>query len=181
MAVRRKFVRKLVTDLLAKNGITAPQVPVERIVVALGAELRVEPAEPDLSGFLLRDVERNKAIIGVNRSQAVVRRRFTIAHEIGHLLLHEGERVHVDRTDRIFRIKLRNAESSLGTNVEEQEANLFASELLMPEAFIERDLADSTSDLDIENADAILAMARRYRVSVQALTFRLAYLGYSVG
>jgi Zn-dependent peptidase ImmA (M78 family) len=181
MAVRRKLIRKLVTDLLSKNAITAPEVPVERIVGLLGAELRLEAAEPDLSGFLLRDVQRGRAVIGVNRSHAVVRRRFTIAHEIGHLLLHEGERVHVDRTDRVFKVMLRNAESSLGTNVEEQEANLFAAELLLPASFIERDLSGAAKSLDVEDEKEIKAMARRYGVSVLALTFRLAYLGYNAG
>lgn len=178
MAVRRRLIRKLASDLLARNGVVGPAVPVKRLVRSLGAELREEAAERDLSGFLLRDVDANKATIGVNAAHVEVRRRFTIAHEIGHLLLHEGERVHVDRTDRIYTLKLRNDQSALGTNVEEQEANLFAAELLMPVTFIENDLREAGGTLDVEDEDVMRELARRYKVSLQSLTFRLAYLGY---
>jgi Zn-dependent peptidase ImmA (M78 family) len=179
MAVRRKLIRRLVTDVLTKNAVAGPPVPLEKIVRSLGADLKEEATTDDLSGFLLRDVRRNKAVIGVNSSHHEVRRRFTIAHEIGHLLLHEGERLHIDSTGDLYQIKRRDSEASLGTNTDEKEANLFAAELLMPVSFIEQDL-DLLGGLDAEDGKAMDVLARKYRVSVQSLTFRLAYLGYVV-
>ena len=175
MAVRRKHILRLTEDLLDKHGVSRPPVPVDQIARKLGAEIRREPTEAGLSGFLLRDTER--VIIGVNSNHPSTRSRFTIAHELGHFLLHEGERVHVDRTGQMFRVKLRGEMASQGTDLEEREANLFAAELLMPEKFIAHDL-EKIEELDLEDDALMKRLAKSYGVSVQALTFRLAYLRY---
>ena len=78
---------------------------------------------------------------------------------------------------KCFRIKLRAGMASQGTDLEEREANLFAAEFLMPLHFIARDL-DQIEDLDLEDDALMKGLAKSYGVSVQALTFRLAYLGY---
>ena len=57
------------------------------------------------------------------------------------------------------------------------EANLFAAELLMPAEFLEKDLADNAA-FPLQDEEAIGDLARKYGVSVQALTYRLAYLGH---
>ncbi|MDI9636216.1 ImmA/IrrE family metallo-endopeptidase [Geitlerinema splendidum] len=115
-----------------------------------------------------------KAIIGINDRHPENRQRFTIAHELGHYLLHEQEKLHVDRR---FQIQLRDGNSSKGEREEEKEANLFAAELLMPTSFIQQDLA-GVEGLDLEDDAAIADLAKKYGVSTQAMTFRLAYLGY---
>jgi Zn-dependent peptidase ImmA (M78 family) len=88
--------------------------------------------------------------------------------------LHDQEGVHIDRR---FQVKLRNKTSSEGTNIEEQEANLFAAELLMPESFLEEDI-QSIDVVDLEDEEVIANLARRYQVSTQAMTVRLTYLRY---
>ena len=112
-------------------------------------------------------------MIGINRNQAAVRRRFTIAHELGHLLLHERFQVHVDRG---FRVRLRDGLSSEGTDRDEMEANRFAAELLMPIGFLRDDLR--TQEFDLANDSELRALAKRYGVSMQALAIRLNGLGY---
>ena len=54
------------------------------------------------------------------------------------------------------------------------EANLFAAELLMPVAFINRELESNV--LDIDDEAAIDALARRFKVSQSAIRFRLGNL-----
>jgi Zn-dependent peptidase ImmA (M78 family) len=103
--------------------------------------------------------------------------RFTIAHELGHFLLHEGYTVHLDENLGALRINLRNSESARGEDADEKEANLFAAELLMPAAFLREDLRDKDLDLLADGA-FIDKLAKKYKVSSQALTFRLAYLNY---
>ena len=179
MAVRRKHIRATVEDLLTKHRIRTAPVDVERIAELLGVEVVREPTDEDLSGYLLRDLEQRKAIIGVNGRHHKNRQRFTIAHELAHLLLHEGERVHIDRDHRGYQIDLRSEESSKGTNESEIEANLFAAELLMPKQFLEEDLRKlGPVDLLDLNEAALASLATKYKVSPQALTFRLANLGY---
>lgn len=174
MAVRRKHIRNVAGRLLEAHGVESAPVEVAQIASALGIRVQFEPTEDELSGFLLRDLNRQKAIIGVNERHPENRRRFTIAHELGHYLLHEQEKLHVDRR---FQINLRDENSSKGESEEEKEANLFAAELLMPVQFIGRDLAE-VGALDLEDDTVVGKLAEEYRVSVQAMTFRLAYLGY---
>lgn len=61
--------------------------------------------------------------------------------------------------------------------MEEKKANLFAAELLIPEIFIRQNLAE-TDTFDLFDDQELTDLARRYQVSTQALTFRLAYLNY---
>ena len=156
--------------LLVENSITEAPVPVSKIAQRKGARIHADALEGDLSGFLFRDA--SQAVIGVNTSHSSARQNFTIAHELGHLLLHDQEQLHVDRE---FRVRLRSDVSSQGTDEAEQEANLFAASLLMPKAFIERDLEE---DIDIIDDDDCRLLARRYGVSNQAFAIRLKTLGY---
>lgn len=176
MAVRRKHIRALVQGLLSRHSIQTGPIPVENIVQSLRIELRFQAGDDDLSGFLLRDPKGGRAIIGVNSKHHKNRQRFTMAHELGHFLLHKGESVHIDGFDRAFQLKLRDEDSSKGTDNEEKEANLFAAELLMPESFLTKDLSD-LADIDLFRQDVLKPLAKKYGVSTEALTFRLAYLG----
>lgn len=173
MAVRRRKIRDLVETLLRQNGVSEPPVPVWEIARRSGARLAVESLEGDLSGFLYRDADQR--VIGVNTQHASVRQSFTVAHELGHLLLHDQEQLHLDRA--FSTIRLRDPLSSQGVDDAEKEANLFAAELLMPREFLRADLA-GTDALDLYDEGLIPDLAGRYQVSVQALTFRLQYLGY---
>ena len=117
-------------------------------------------------------------MIGVNTQHATVGQNFTVAHELAHLLLHDHEQLHVDRA--FPTVRLRNDVSSQGVDDAEKEANLFAAEILMPERFLQHDLAGRSS-LDLYDEDFIPQLARRCGVSVQALMYRLQYLGYVEG
>lgn len=170
--VRRRPIRTLTKHLLKEHQVDAPPVDVAKLAEQLGVVVHFEPADDELSGFLLRNVDRYKALIGVNKGHSYTRQRFTIAHELGHLLLHEGEPLHVDRG---IKVNLRDGASSQGTIIEEKEANLFAAELLMPAHFIRKYLQEKLS-LEIEGD--IEWLAKKYQVSTQAMTFRLSYLKY---
>ena len=174
MTVRRKHIRSLVENLIALHKIRTAPVPVEDVAVALGVEVQREPAEVELSGFLYRNRKRKTAIIGVNSIHHPNRQNFTVAHELGHYLLHDFDDVHVDRQ---FKVWLRDESSSQGIDLEEKEANLFAAELLMPASFLRGDVKE-IGVVDLDDERALAKLARRYGVSTQAMTFRLAYLGY---
>jgi len=172
--VRRKHIRTLVQRLLAEHRVRSAPVEVADIAKALGVEVQETPAEEDLSGFLYRDRKRKSAIIGVNADHHPNRRNFTVAHELGHYLLHDFDDVHVDRH---FKVWLRSDTSSQGTDIEEKEANLFAAEVLMPAHFLVRDV-EKIGMIDLMDEDVLQELAKKYGVSTQAMTFRLAYLGY---
>jgi Zn-dependent peptidase ImmA (M78 family) len=90
--------------------------------------------------------------IGVNKNHFQTRQRFSIAHEIGHYLLgHDDDNVIDDYFDKPID--------------KEQEANKFASELLMPIEFLKKDIASSLYNIP--------SLAKRYLVSEQVASIRL--------
>jgi Zn-dependent peptidase ImmA (M78 family) len=176
MLIRRKFIKERAVELLERFAMKKAPIDVEKVAERLGIVVVKQSADDDLSGFLLRDPRRKTVIIGVNKEHHPNRQRFTVAHECGHFLLHEGEKLHVDNQGSGYQVKLRAAESSAGTNIDEMEANLFAAELLMPEQLLYADLAKSTP-LNLDDKK-IGELAKKYQVSAQALTLRLQYLGW---
>lgn len=174
MAIRLTRIRREVKELLERFDITEPPVPVHKIARGCGARIvRVSGEDnEDISGFLYPGT---RPVIGVNKDQASVRQRFTIAHELGHLLLHEHEQVHVDRE---FRVRLRSGVSSQGIDKDEMEANRFAAELLMPIESLRQDIEER--EFTFTDDDALWLLAKRYGVSAQAMAFRLNALGVPV-
>lgn len=183
MSLRRKQIGILVNNLLSENKINKAPVPVDIIAEHLGATILYEPNDDDLSGFLLKDKSKDQIIIGVNSLHPPVRQRFTISHEIGHLLLHSEEAFHIDRSSEGFGRKIgkdkfeRNKDSATGASRIEREANLFAAELLMPVDFIEKDMS-RLGDIDFLHDEKLNQLASEYGVSIQALTYRLNNLGF---
>lgn len=168
---RETQIRRLAEQLLGRAEVSTPPVPVERIALLCGARVRYVPFEGELSGLLFQ--EKKQVIIGVNALHAKTRQRFTIAHELGHLELHHHDALHVDRD---FRVRRRDAHSSDATDGEEIAANTFAAELLMPARMLAQDLAGH--EVDYEDDTIIRELADRYKVSLQAMVFRLMKLGY---
>ena len=165
---RYGLIERLTSRLIAESGRDGPPVQVDRIAVSQGCEIRQSDLK-EVSGILVRSPEAN--VIGVNRNHSETRRRFTIAHELGHLLLHDGQSVTFDRD---FRVSLRSGESSTGANLEEVEANFFAASLLMPDSMLLAD--DRARTIELEDADAMKDLAQAFKVSTQAMTLRLARL-----
>ncbi len=176
MAVRRKQIRELVDSLLAKHNVKLGTVPVDKIVRAFEIEIRLDEVDDGLCGFLFRDKKTGRTVIGANKGHPRNRQRFTIAHELGHFLLHEGETIHLDEDRGAFTINRRDLKSAKGEDDGEREANLFAAELLMPAKFLDQELQGK--NVDLLDDDSLKRLANKYAVSVQALTFRLANLGY---
>lgn len=171
MAIRKQKIEKVANEILERMGIQSPKVNVRLIAQKLGLQVRLQALEDSsISGFLYRDGE--SCIIGVNASQAPVRQRFTIAHEIGHYLLH-GSLLHVDRSF----VHMRDNRASEGTHTEEIEANTFAACLLMPQDFLALDV-ERFPGLDISGPEFEKLARDTYGVSPQALTLRLTNLGF---
>jgi len=141
------------------------QLPVEpaRIAAALGIEViaRGGPEEPGYpySGFF--EYRDGRPVIEVNRGDSPVRRRFTIAHELGHYALGHRQAP-------------RDYPANFTTGVQdddERRANQFAAELLMPAERI-RALVQSG------RVGSLDEMARGFKVSGAAMGYRLKNLGY---
>lgn len=99
--------------------------------------------------------------IRVNKNHNARRQRFTVAHELGHYMMHRNKAESF--TDEIFF----RTESKDGL---EYRANEFASKLLMPEKRVRKAIADGVRNLG--------QLAERFDVSSLAMKVRVQELGY---
>lgn len=160
--------------LLAEAGEVVAPVDVERLAAHLGVVIsRSTFRDGDVSGMLVRQDGRSP-VVGVNDAHSSHRQRFTIAHEFGHLLLHPGREVVLDRP---VRVNLRDKTSSTATDREEIEANAFAASLLMPADLVRSELQRLPAVVRQDPDRSAAALAARFEVSDSAMGFRLINLG----
>jgi len=110
---------------------------------------------------------KSKAVIKVNSDiQFEQRKRFVIAHEIGHLIMHRNMQLPDDAFSN-FNI-IAGMENALKNGSQEIDANEFASELLMPEKLFVKEAkkAKKFSPLLIKQ------LSERFNVSLTATVFR---------
>ncbi|HWZ60311.1 MAG TPA: ImmA/IrrE family metallo-endopeptidase [Gemmatimonadaceae bacterium] len=171
--------KRAAQQILTDGRIKGPAVDVERIAKRYAHVIRQElPRE--VSGVLV-PLEGQKTkypwAIVVNEADIESRQRFTIAHELGHLLMHRFTTPHADSG---FQVRFRDAASSEGRVREEIEANEFAAELLMPRDFIREALSEEQLDHAAEDerifGTLVARLSELFDVSKQAMTVRLSTL-----
>jgi Zn-dependent peptidase ImmA (M78 family) len=155
--------------LLRRLGPFNPPIDLHEICRRLGLPIAHERLGRDVSAMLLRNGERG--VIAVNSSHPLVRQRFSIAHEIGHFLLHKGVYI-----DKVTRVNQRVTRATIGIDPDEVQANAFAAELLMPFQLVLREFTTAVRDGHGE-AVLIKRLAARFQVSEQAMEIRLKVLG----
>ncbi len=174
--MRGSQIEAAARTLLSEAGVHSPPVPIEQIARHLQAHIQPREFTDDISGIVYRD--GTTSVIGVNPLHSHSRQRFTIAHELGHLVLHRNRPIIIEKALRWG--ARRDEVSSLGTHREEIEANRFAAALLMPDAWVvERvvQILDSTPALDESGLIARLADSQVFDVSEEAMRWRLVNLG----
>jgi Zn-dependent peptidase ImmA (M78 family) len=152
-------------------SLEGPRVDVEAIANGLGIVVKRDKKvleEEGLSGLVKRSSEEGKGLILLNDKTNKLRQRFTIAHEIGHFLLHASDDIHVDEA----RVYFRGNATSRDFDLKETEANYFAAELLMPTEWIVNDLKQEERFSD----DMVERYAKRYEVSISAMSVKLSSL-----
>ncbi len=166
-------IEKKVDSLLIEYDIKKAPVSVSRF--AKKSSLQLIPYEfgEGISGALL--IEDGKATVGYNPKESKVRQRFTIAHEIGHYILHrQNSPIFYDKAQILFR-----DENNSSGQRKEREANAFAASLLMPKSMINKELSAIRNDkIGITDEEIIKELASRFEVSQIAMTYRLANLGF---
>jgi hypothetical protein len=124
--------------------------------------LHVGLCELELSGMLVPDERR----IWLNAPESEPRRRFTLAHELGHWVCQcRGRRAVPPIYCRTGDV---DEERAAGVRRLEREANIFAAELLMPEPLVRREWR-RCGDVD--------ELAGRFGVSRPAIRWRLYSFG----
>jgi Zn-dependent peptidase ImmA (M78 family) len=136
-------------------------VPVEPIAEDL-LGLHVDEDEIDCSGMLLPAERR----VVLRADEPPTRRRFTLAHEVGHWVcqVREGHETPV---------YCRAADvAPAADRLLEREANVFAAELLMPQDLVRSEWPRAASAAEL---------ASRFGVSEEAMNWRLYNVGLVAG
>ena len=181
MSMTKQKIRELVEGILKEASIKTPPVPVDLLIRRQGIEIVRKNLDDETSGFVYVDPKANSTVIGLNVSHSRTRQRFTLAHELGHFVMHKSTGGHLHVDDKDFFVRFRDKHSQDGSDQQEREANAFAAELLMPTQLIERDVRQLKDGVSMSDEKAIRAMANRYGVSLQALLFRLGNQGLLEG
>lgn len=150
-------------DLIAELNIQDPkEIVIEKIAPFKGAPVRYA----ELTGCDGRMVRENgTALITVNESiTRLGQRRFIIAHELGHVLMHPN----ICQMDEVDVRQTRNFNHR--QRPEELEANYFAAELLMPKKFFEKD-----SYGIIPTWEKISRLAERYQTTLSSTAIQLVH------
>ncbi len=159
---RQNEIDQTVESLKLRTGLSYPQNNLLDFAKELQAEvfftdLPKTDADTEIDGVI--KWENGGAKILLNSSYSPTRKTFTLAHELGHFLLHPNqEKLRIDS----FNYKDNTVES-----LEETEANYFAATLLMPkDQFIK--VISTTGDIG--------AAAQYFGVSEIAVKNRLKWL-----
>ena len=155
---------QLVDDVYSKYCIPRIYpVPLDDIVRGLGYKVdffEVTPETEHISGA----VYYNDNQIWLNPREIRKRRNFTLAHELGHILLGHEKNV-IDGREYDTRHNIANPDK---TDKREVDANEFAAELLMPENTFKK-VWDETK--------SIVELSDYFDVSIVAANARMEKLG----
>ena len=168
----RNKIEREAEELRQKHGMTGFPLDVAQLAAIMGVRVSRENLEDKISGALFAQEEN--VVMAVNANHAARRQRFTMAHELGHYVLHwsgEETTAFVDGS-----LGFRRDERSHDGSVEiEIEANAFAAELLMPRVQVEK--MASAPDFDWQDETSLRKLSGFFGVSEQAVTVRLTSLG----
>lgn len=151
-------VKREAKRLLEEFGITSPPVNPVDIARQLGVDVMFadfEEGANGISGFY--DADENAII--VNSREYPLRQTFTVAHELGHQILHREWAKSED-----YSILMRDSMYD-GDEPHEKEANAFAAHLLVPRPMLDRYWREMSTE----------GLSKLFAVSVPMIKNRIAF------
>lgn len=144
----------------------SPEQPIHDItelVESAGIKLNIRPfGFKKTFGFSIGRIDGGPAIVVNSESGISIERQlFTIAHELGHLILHKNSYKAIE---------------DIEDEQEEKEADLFAGHLLVPDEAFQKEWAGSKG---LPFVDRVLRVKKIFKVSYMTILNRLFQLEYS--
>ena len=136
--------------ILQHFNVFAPAVPVQEIIAAMGIPVEKVSATP-WSGAV--SSAGSVAKVWVRSTDTPVRQRFTLAHELGHLMLHD--------------LGIAYRDDSFSGGWKEAQANQFAAGLLVPQNMLATRYTPGT---------AARFLAKQFQVSEPAMKIQIGKL-----
>lgn len=165
----RMLINNLTQDIIDLYNIQIPIKNINDVVTTLGGRVEETMDIDTMSDGSIRKQD-DGFIIYISPFQSSERKKFTIAHELGHLFLHMGYRISSELWN-----KQKNATYyRSGDSLMEYQANEFAAALLMSKETYKKIMDQYT----IENKVETDKVADYFGVSVSAASNRGKFLGY---
>ena len=167
----RSSVELKAKEILSQHGLYS--LPIDPVMLAnkLGVTVSNAKFSEESSAALIAKRGHTTRIF-VEQSDPPYRKRFSIAHELGHHFLHlvnDGEILDTHRD--MFRDKEPAQGPISERRLREIQANWFAASLLMPEEFVRSEW---------ENNSNVPHLARVFNVSPDAMGYRLDALDLGI-
>lgn len=154
---REYVIKNLVGDFIRKNDLNIP-VDLKQAAKAVKAVIIEQNMPSSICGMVIRPFgDIKESIICVAKNQTLYRKRFTIAHEIAHIVLN-----HPSKNGLFVLYRKRRFIDTFDC---ERQANIFAAELLMPSAHLICMANNLRHDVNL--------LSSYYKVSKQAMKIRL--------
>lgn len=149
----RQVVERQANTFRRQLDITEDRFPVEALNELPRVELRTDHDQP---GSAMALWDGRTWVILVNTNDALSRQRFSVLHELHHIICHTTKRQMFGTDD------MRNADAEVA-------ADYFAACVLMPKLLVKRYWG--------QGPRTVTAMSARFGVSRQAMSYRLDQLG----
>ena len=120
----RIMINSLTQDILTSFNVQIPIQDIDELVGMLGGIVQTDFNCTD--GSVVKEGEAFRILVSPFQDER--RRRFTIAHELGHLFLHMGYLTN----EKLWKRQDENIYHRLGGSEKEYQANEFAAAFLMP-------------------------------------------------
>ena len=161
-----KQARNMSWEILIKSGVDKLPIDLNQIVDTVNVDVlpysalgdAFNPEMIDTDGFTTNSLTNKKVICINSKHGTLQRRRFTLAHELGHVVLNHP----------LKPLVYRNSESDHNQKPEEVQANVFARDLLMP--------AGVLAALHVTTVDEIIRICSVSHISAQLRLKRLTEL-----
>lgn len=134
----------IIENLRMQTGLSFPEDNLVELAKSLGVEVYESKFNKyeNVDGFLeypKKETDRPKIFLNKDRSSQ--RKKFTLAHELGHYVLHK-------KSERKYRVDPFNYTDNDEATKEETEANYFAAALLVPEDKLKSVLALTNGNIE---------------------------------
>ncbi|MFN7161079.1 MAG: ImmA/IrrE family metallo-endopeptidase [Candidatus Gracilibacteria bacterium] len=144
--------------IIEDNYVCTPPIDIVEIAKNYGlslVEIEFIGEHASVAGF----IDPSSKTMYISKSDPDHRKAFTIAHELGHWILHQPE---LGDEPHKYAILYRKPLGASTTDPLEKEANAFAANLLVPRKFL-----DTYKDLDVAS------IAKIFGVSPEVIGYRL--------
>jgi len=158
--------------------MTSLPINIEQLIRSYGIELDKDADLPEGISGQIEMIDKDRHKISIQRKDHYYRKRFTMAHELGHFLLHKDKiGAGLDDT-RLYRAMHKMGDGV--SNREEMEANKYAAITLMPEDQVMFYVNNGLCLNEEIDREKLYEVAKVFQVSPMSLEIRIKGLRQNI-